>query len=349
MVLIFIGFFNASTLHLNQAGHPVGVQAGRLKRGLSSVFHYCSDFSQSCKMSQIWQIYLCKFSWTEMICVKKWHFANLIFRCSNIYILLFYPFFFSQWLLYGDNDIFHIFQVHFPLRFCPGKRFDWMEGEVRKTQVRSFWWQMMMTNDDDKGQWWWWNAVARDTRSRSLPLQWLLGHRSQGMGGHQTGLENPPKIPKGKTFFECPLETQQSFPIRRTLQVPPISTDWQWPLMWTSMTKTQKRFCSIWMASKGKFMVIWFTGWHIKPAFWGGENKGEDTEDEVKRPLPWCAQYAGCYRGWFANKTDPGTVLDFRWMSVKDWNWTREGRGCPSFTTRSLPTKPTPPSTCRWG
>ena len=202
MVLMFIRFFNASSLHLNQAGHPVGVQAGRLKRGLSSVFHYCSDFSQSCKMSQIWQIYLCKFSWTEMICVKKWHFANLIFRCSNIYILLFYPFFFSQWLLYGDNDIFHIFQVHFPLRFCPGKRFDWMEGEVRKTQVRSFWWQMMMTNDDDKGQWWWWNAVARDTRSRSLPLQWLLGHRSQGMGGHQTGLENPPKIPKGKTFFE---------------------------------------------------------------------------------------------------------------------------------------------------
>ena len=27
-------------------------------------------------MSQIWQIYLCKFSWTEMICVNKLTFCN---------------------------------------------------------------------------------------------------------------------------------------------------------------------------------------------------------------------------------------------------------------------------------
>ena len=27
--------------------------------------------SQRCKMSQIWQIYLCKFSWTEMIWLNK--------------------------------------------------------------------------------------------------------------------------------------------------------------------------------------------------------------------------------------------------------------------------------------
>ena len=45
-------------------------------------------YGQSCKMSQIWQIYLCKFGWTEMICVKNWHFATLsmswIFYCLSV-------------------------------------------------------------------------------------------------------------------------------------------------------------------------------------------------------------------------------------------------------------------------
>ena len=73
-----------------------------------------------------------------------------IFRWSNIFCFTLFSShsdFYMGIMIRSD-----IFQVHFPLRFCPGKRFDWMEGEVRKTQVRSFWWQMMMTNDDDKGQ-----------------------------------------------------------------------------------------------------------------------------------------------------------------------------------------------------
>ena len=43
---------------------------------------------QSCKMSQIWQIYLCKFSWTEMICVKKLTFCNSVLLLPLLLLLL---------------------------------------------------------------------------------------------------------------------------------------------------------------------------------------------------------------------------------------------------------------------
>ena len=39
-------------------------------------------YGQSCKMSQIWQIYLCKFGWTEIICVKKMTFCNSVYELT---------------------------------------------------------------------------------------------------------------------------------------------------------------------------------------------------------------------------------------------------------------------------
>ena len=116
MVLMFIRFFNASSLHLNQAGHPVGVQAGRLKRGLSSVFHHCSDFS------------LVKY-------------------------LLFYPFFFSQWLLYGDNDQIRYFPGSLPTEVLSWQEV-WLDGRRSEEDSGEI---FLVVVDDDK--WWWQRAM----------------------------------------------------------------------------------------------------------------------------------------------------------------------------------------------
>ena len=61
--------------------------SSRTRKQISTFFFLFSKFEiwilyssfssrESCIMSKIWQIYLCKFSWTEIICVKKLTFCN---------------------------------------------------------------------------------------------------------------------------------------------------------------------------------------------------------------------------------------------------------------------------------
>ena len=60
---------------------------------------------QSCKMSQIWQIYLCKLSWTEMICVKKLTFCNsenmscFFISTDNASRIIYFPIVQDVWIL----------------------------------------------------------------------------------------------------------------------------------------------------------------------------------------------------------------------------------------------------------
>ena len=59
--------------------------------------------------------------------------------------------------------------------------------KIKKTNIKKI--KIIIMSAAAKSSWWCF-TVARDTGPRSPAVHWLLGHRSQGVGSDQTGLNN---------------------------------------------------------------------------------------------------------------------------------------------------------------